>query len=264
MILCSIASSSSGNCIYVGNDNTGILVDTGISKKKILEGMQKRDLDIKKVKAIVITHEHSDHIKGLGVMARSFKIPIYTTYMTAKAIRKIESIGKIDESLFNVLEADHDIYVDDIKVHAFSIAHDAVNPVSYSFSDGESKVCVTTDIGHYDDYIIENLRECSMLLIEANHDINMLQVGPYSYMLKQRILSDVGHLSNENCGRLLCEILSDKLKHVLLGHLSQENNYPQLAYQTVKCILLEKNDNIFNQITLDVAGKDNPSQIYIA
>lgn len=264
MKLCSIASSSSGNCIYIASDTTGILVDVGISKKKVLEGMSKRGISIDSVKAIFITHEHSDHIKGLGVLSRAYKIPIYSTYMTALEIKKSMAVGKIDDSLFNVIEPNNDVVIGDIKVHAFSIYHDAVNPVAYSFTNEDSKVCVATDLGHYDEYIVENLKGSSMLLIESNHDVNMLEVGPYTYSLKQRILSDVGHLSNENCGKLICEIMSDKLKHILLGHLSQENNYPQLAYQTVRCVILEKKGDIFDKVSLNVAAKEVPSQIIIA
>ncbi len=264
MKLMSIASSSSGNCIYVASDNTAVLIDAGISKKKVLEGMSKRGLSMEDVKAVFVTHEHSDHIKGLGVLARTYKLPIYTTYMTAKAVMKSSAVGKIDESLFNIIEPDNEVVVGDITAHAFSMAHDAANPVSFYMTDGKSKVSVTTDIGHYDDYIVDNLKDSSIILLEANHDVKMLEVGPYTYSLKQRILSDYGHLSNENCGKLLCEVMSDKLKHILLGHLSQENNYPALAYETVAGILNENNAEILQKVSLTVATRDLPSQIFIA
>lgn len=262
MKLCSIASSSSGNCIYVGNEDTGILVDAGISKKRIIDGLNQRALDVEKVRAILVTHEHTDHIQGLGVMARGYNIPIYSTVETINSILRNKNVGKIPLDLLNPIEPDNDFKIDDLTVHPFSMSHDAANPVCYTVSDKESKVCVLTDIGYYNDYIIENMKDSSIILIEANHDVKMLEVGPYNYLLKQRILGDRGHLSNENCAKLICEIASDKLKHIVLGHLSQENNYPQLAYETVKMIINEY--DMMNKVSLTVASKDIPSEILIA
>lgn len=264
MKLCSIASSSSGNCVYAGDDKTGILIDVGISKKRIVEGLEGIGVDIKSIRGILITHEHSDHVQGLGVMARSYHIPVYATYRTILAIKQIKSIGAIDDGLFNCIGPDNEFYIDSLAVHPFSMPHDAADPVCYSITDGKKKVSVATDMGFYNDYIIDNLRESSILMVEANHDINMVEVGPYTYALKQRILSDRGHLSNDNCGKLVCELMSDNLKHIVLGHLSKENNYPQLAYETVRCAILEQYGDIFNRVSLSVAGRDKPSEIIVA
>lgn len=264
MELCSIASSSSGNCIYVGNDSTGVLVDAGISRKRIIDGCEQRNIDVSKIKGILVTHEHTDHIQGIGVMARAYNIPIYSTIETINAIIHNKSTGEIDHSLFNPIKPDETFKVDKLNVHAFSISHDAANPVCYSINDGDKKVVVATDMGVYNDYIIDNLKDSSIILLEANHDVKMLEVGPYSYLLKQRILGQYGHLSNENCAKLICEVMNDNLKYVLLGHLSKENNYPQLAYETVKYGISKEYKDYGKKMRLLVADRDIPSEILIA
>lgn len=257
----SIASGSSGNCIYVGSEQAAVLVDTGISGKKITEGLKGIDRKPEELSAILITHEHSDHIKGLGVLARKYGIPIYTTPGTARAIREMTSLGTIDEGLFHEIHADEAFSVKDLKILPFRISHDAAEPVAYRIRNGEKSVAVATDMGYYNDYIVDNLRGLDGLLLEANHDINMLQVGSYPYPLKQRILGKFGHLSNDNAGRLLCEILHDDLKFVMLGHLSKENNYEALAYATV-CAEITMGDNPYHadDFPIQVVKRDEASQ----
>lgn len=261
MRLCSIASGSSGNCIYVGNETTGILVDAGISKKRIVEGLRQIGVNPASLKAIVITHEHSDHIKGLGVMLRQYDIPIYATKETIEGILMSKSVGEIQKEFFHEILPNEGFYIDEIEVNPFSICHDANNPVCYTFSYSGHKIGVATDLGTYDDYIIKNLTGCEILLLEANHDVNMLQVGAYPYSLKRRILSDEGHLSNDTSGRLLCTLIHSGLKYIFLGHLSKENNYPELAYETVKYEL--KKQGIMEQFDffMGVAKRDEPSQL---
>ena len=232
MNLCSIASGSSGNCIYVGSDHTSLLVDVGISKKRIEEGLRSIDRSCQECDGILITHEHSDHIKGLGVISRKHEIPVYCTKGTMEAIQKMNSLGKLPPDLFHVIEADRPFEIGDLQVNPFSISHDAAEPVGYRINQGKKSVGIATDLGYYDEYIVQNLSGLDVLLLEANHDVNMLQVGRYPYYLKQRILGNKGHLSNETAGRLLCRLLHDRLQAVFLGHLSQENNYEALAYET--------------------------------
>lgn len=234
MRLCSIASGSSGNCVYVGSDATHLLVDVGISGKRIEAGLNEIELTGRDIDGILITHEHADHINGLGVIARKYGIPIYATKATIGEIKKYGSLGTIDESLFQCVEEDRKLVIKDLVINPMKISHDAVQPVGYRISYGNKRVAVCTDLGIYNDYTVECLKGMDALLLEANHDINMLQVGPYPYYLKQRILGDRGHLSNENSGRLLCRILHDQLKAVLLGHLSKENNLPELAFESVR------------------------------
>lgn len=233
MRFCSIASGSSGNCIYVGTEQTHILVDVGISGKRIEDGLKEINLSSKDIDGILITHEHSDHMKSVGVLARKYKIPVYTTGGTADAICRMSSVGKLPEGIFHEIKADEDFTIKDLTIHPFTIPHDAAQPVGYRMECGGKSVGIATDLGKYNDYIVENLQNLDVLLLEANHDIRMLQVGSYPYYLKQRILGDRGHLSNENAGRLLCRLLHDDMKAIFLGHLSQENNYEALAFETV-------------------------------
>ena len=234
MRLCSIASGSSGNCIYVGSEATHLLVDVGISGKRTESGLHELGLTGRDIDGILITHEHSDHISGLGVLARKYEIPIYATAGTIEAMRYDKSLGNLEEGLFREVQEDKKLTIKDLTVNPMHNSHDAAQPVGYRISYGNKKVAVCTDLGVYNDYTVECLKGMDALLLEANHDVNMLQVGPYPYYLKQRILGDRGHLSNENSGRLLCRILHDNLKTVLLGHLSKENNLPELAYESVR------------------------------
>lgn len=233
MNLCSIASGSSGNCIYVGSDTTSLLVDVGISGKRIEEGLRSIARTTGECDGILITHEHSDHIKGLGVISRKHKIPIYCTRGTMEAMEGMSALGKMPEGLFRPIQADAAFQVGDLEVCPFHISHDAAEPVGYRINQGRKSIGIATDLGYYDEYIVEKLSGLDVLLLEANHDVNMLQVGSYPYYLKQRILGKQGHLSNETAGRLLCRLLHDQMKAVFLGHLSKENNYEALAYETV-------------------------------
>lgn len=234
MRMCSIASGSSGNCIYIGSGSSHILIDAGISGKRVEAGLRELQLKGTDVNGILITHEHSDHIRGLGVLARKFEVPIYATPGTAAAIREMDGLGRIDEGLFVEIGADVPFVIGDLKISPFRISHDAAEPVAYRVACEGHSAAVATDLGVYTDYTVDNLRGLDALLLEANHDIHMLEVGGYPYYLKRRIAGERGHLSNESAGKLLCRILHDNLKAVFLGHLSKENNYAELAYETVK------------------------------
>lgn len=254
MRMCSIASGSSGNCIYIGSENNHILIDAGISGKRVEAGLKELELKGTDVNGILITHEHSDHIKGLGVLARKYEIPIYATPGTAAAVREMDGLGKINGELFVEIQADTPFDIGDLKISPFSISHDAAEPVAYRITCEGRSAAVATDLGVYTDYTVDHLKELDVLLLEANHDIHMLEVGNYPYYLKRRILGDRGHLSNELSGRLLGELLHDKFKMVMLGHLSKENNYEKLAYETVR-LEVSMGDNPYK-------GDDFP--IYVA
>lgn len=262
MRMCSIASGSSGNCIYVGSDNSHLLIDTGISKKRIEEGLNKLEIKGDELDGILITHEHSDHIKGLGVFSRKYEIPIYATPGTIAGIKESSSLGKMPEGLLHPIKADHPFRLGELDVHPFAISHDANEPSGYRFEQDGKKIAVATDLGKYDEYTVENLKDLNAVLLESNHDIHMLEVGPYPYYLKQRVLGDRGHLSNELSGRLLCDILHNNLRSVLLGHLSKENNYEELAYETVKLeVTLGQNPYKGDDIPIAVAKRDQVSAV---
>lgn len=259
----SIASGSSGNCIYVGDDNTHLIIDAGISGKRIEAGLNEIGLKGSELAGILVTHEHADHIAGLGVMARRYGIPIYATTGTVTAIASTSSVGKIDPSLYVGVKADESFQIGDLTIKPIKVSHDAAQPVAYRINHNRGSVAIMTDLGYYDDYIVNSLKDVELLLLESNHDIRMLETGSYPYHLKQRILGRRGHLSNENAGRLLCQVMHDNIKKILLGHLSHENNYPELAFETVRCEI-DLGDNPYKSRDFDisVARRDVCSELF--
>jgi phosphoribosyl 1,2-cyclic phosphodiesterase len=256
MRICSIASSSSGNCIYVGTANTHLLIDSGISGKRLKAGLGLIGLDPSDIDGVLITHEHSDHIKGLGVVSRKYSIPIYTTELTWKKIISSGLTGTIDKTLFHPITPDCDFIINELIVHPFNTSHDAVQPVCYTFTKDKKKISVATDLGCYNSYIKEKLKDSNLLFIEANHDIEMLKTGSYPYYLKKRILSDKGHLSNEMSGKLITELFHENLQYVVLGHLSKENNRPDIAHKSVRAELAALDTICISEIKLIVSEKE--------
>ncbi len=230
----SLFSGSSGNCTYVGSDNTHILVDAGCNRKRVEEGLNSIGLTLGDIGAIFVTHEHTDHIAAIRTIVKKYQIPVYGTQGTLEGIKKIDPKSEIPDHLYHTVTADHPVVVGDMTINPMRISHDAADPCGYRVFCGDKKVGIATDLGCYDDYTVSCLSGCDALLLEANHDVRMLQTGPYPYYLKSRILGDKGHLSNEKSGELLCKLLNDRIKGVFLGHLSHENNLPELAYETVR------------------------------
>ncbi len=264
MELCSIASGSSGNCIMAGAGNCHLLIDAGISGKRIEQGLNALGRKTSEMQGVLVTHEHIDHISGLGVIARRYGLPIYATQGTIQAILHTKSVGKIDRSLFHAVAPDKPFSVGELVAEPIRISHDAADPVAYIIRNGGKSAGVVTDLGAYDDYIINKLQGLNLLLLEANHDVNMLQTGPYPYYLKQRILGTRGHLSNERCGQLLASILHDGFHAALLGHLSKENNFPELAYEAVRLeITMGKKPYKGGDFPLYVANREGVSE-YLA
>ena len=263
MRFCSIASGSSGNCIYIGSDKTHLLVDTGISKKRIEDALLELDLNGEALQGIFITHEHIDHIQGLGVFCRKYETPIFASKGTIEGIKACKTLGQIPDKLLHEIPKDTRFQIGDLQVTPFAISHDAKEPTGFRVEKDEKSIAVATDLGTYDDYIVDNLKGLNAVLLEANHDTHMVEVGPYPYYLKQRVLGKRGHLSNELSGRLLCSILHDDLKCIMLGHLSKENNFAELAYETVKLeVTMSKTPYNGNEIPLMVADRDKMSKIY--
>ena len=257
----SIASGSSGNCLYAGNDDVHLLIDTGISKKKIEEGLDSFGVSGNDIDGILITHEHSDHIKGLGVWSRKYHVPIYATYGTIKEIRRYSSLGKIDDTLYHVIKPDEPFEIGNMHIKPFSISHDASDPVSYCLQDKSGRIGQVTDLGCFDQYILDALKDCDLLYVEANHDLRMLETGPYPYMLKRRIAGNYGHLCNEAAGQLIGRLRNERLTQVILGHLSKENNFPQLALEAVKAELKENFDLSDDMPDIHVASRDHADQL---
>lgn len=261
MEFCSIFSGSSGNCLYVASDRTKILVDAGLSGKKIQEGLNEIGINPCEIDAIVITHEHDDHIKSAGILSRRFNIPIYANTNTWEAM--IDKLGEIKRENIKIFDDYNSFEIGDVFVIPYEIPHDAVKPCGYSFTNGKVKISIATDIGYASDTVKENIKDSDLILLESNHDVEMLKVGPYPYPLKLRILGDKGHLSNEAAGDTIVDILNSKIKKIILGHLSKTNNYPQLALRTVLSILEMNNIRDGRDVDIDIALRDRVGRLQI-
>lgn len=262
MRFCSIASGSSGNCIYVGSGNTHILIDVGCSKKKIVEGLKGLDLDLKDIDALFITHEHSDHIGGLKVLLKNSEMPVYATRGTFDGIKDKDTNSLLADRGKNIVKAEESVSLKELTVKPFEVSHDALEPVCYRVDSGNASAAVATDMGVFSDKIIRGLSGVDVLLLEANHDIRMLESGPYPYSLKRRILGDKGHLSNDSAKDLLVSLLHDNLKAVILGHLSECNNLPELAYETVRVgIEMDECPYKASDFKITVAGRSEPGKL---
>jgi phosphoribosyl 1,2-cyclic phosphodiesterase len=255
---CPLVSGSSGNSIFIETDGTKILIDAGVSGKKIESCLKKIDVDGGDIDAIFVTHEHIDHIKGVGIVSRRFDIPIYATEATWDAMETC--IGNISRKNRKIIYKGENMPLNDMLIKPFEIPHDAADPVGYSVSAGDIKMTVATDIGHITDTVTEAVRDSSVLLLESNHDIDMLKSGPYSYQLKERILGLYGHMANAAAGNLLSDIMSNKLKQVFLGHLSNQNNTPELAFHTVREILDHNGIYVGHDLQVETANRDDISR----
>lgn len=247
-----IASSSSGNCIYVGTENTKILIDAGLSGKKIEAGLDQIQISPQDLDAIFVTHEHNDHVDGVGVMSRRYNLPIYATEGTWNNMPS--KVGEIRPRNIHQVYPGEYVDINDIVLKPFNIPHDAAQPVGYRIEAFNKSLTVATDLGFITDEVFENIQNVDLLLLESNHDVERVKNGPYPYQLKQRVLSDFGHLSNHSAGAVLTKIISEKLKYVLLGHLSCENNTPKLAYDTVNGYLENMGVNVGNDLEMYVAA----------
>ena len=256
----SIASGSTGNCIYIGTEQDCVLIDAGISCKRITDALQRIGRSLTDLSAVLVTHEHSDHISGLGVLMRRAHVPVYATEPTIRQILRYAPLGKVDTDLLHPIEADLPFQIGELRAEAFRISHDAAQPVGYRIEAGGKAAAVATDMGCFSEYTISHLRDLDVVLVEANHDENMLEVGPYPYPVKRRILSDRGHLSNVSAGMLLSRILNDHMKTAYLGHLSRTNNYDALAYATVTTQLAQDRSCAWREgdIPILVARWDQP------
>lgn len=227
---CPLFSSSSGNSIYIGGGNDSILIDVGISAKKLEQSLYGIGVDADNIRNIFITHEHSDHIKGLKVFTKKHRARVFMTEGTYSSLVKTDALDNVNECCIIPYEG---IDAGCMLVKPFPISHDCVEPCGYTVElPNGRKIAVATDLGIMSDIVYDALRGCDLVMLESNHDVNMLQCGGYPYMLQRRILGPKGHLSNDACAETLTRLLKDGTTRFFLGHLSRENNLPQLAYQT--------------------------------
>ncbi len=257
--LCSLYSGSSGNCIYVGNHDSAILIDAGVSGSRILNALEQAGKDPTKIKGIFVSHEHGDHIKGAGIVSRKLGIPIYANRLTWLHMRPL--IGKVAPEMQMAIEDDgNTVHVGSLEVQAFSTPHDAADPQFYSIYDNDTKITVCTDVGHIGEDLYNKIKGSQAVLLESNHDVGMLQCGPYPYHLKQRIISEVGHLSNDDAAANVLRLAQDGTRHFILGHLSKENNYPDIARMTAETVLTRGGVDVNRDISLEVASREGPGR----
>jgi len=257
---CSIGSGSSGNCHYIGYKDTNILVDAGLSGKRISTGLEDLNIDASKLKGIFITHEHSDHIKGAGIISRKYDIPIFANIKTWCAMK--DKLGQIEDRNMKVFENDKSYSLGDLIIRPFSISHDASDAVGYNFYADNEKMSIATGIGKITDNIRRHLYKSKLVVLESNYDPNMLMMGSYPYALKKRVMSEVGHLSNEDAANFCIELIKEGTERILLAHLSKENNFPELAYETSKGILAQNDIIVGQDVKLDVLLREEISDIY--
>ena len=262
MTFCPLYSGSSGNALYVATEHTRLLIDAGLPGKAIVDALTQIGVNPATLSAILITHEHSDHVKGAGILSRKFNLPIYATPGTWFSMER--SLGPISDRNRREFSPDADFYVGEIGVVPFTIPHDAAEPVGYRLLHGAFSVATATDMGYMRKNVLEHLAGVDMLLLESNHDPEMLRQNPhYSQALKRRILSNRGHLSNEACAEAVLALYNTGVRHVVLGHLSAENNLPELAFNTVACALQEAGIACGRDMTVDMAWRDRVGHVYV-
>ncbi|MBQ4347478.1 MAG: MBL fold metallo-hydrolase [Firmicutes bacterium] len=259
MQLASLFSGSSGNGIYIGTKYTRLLIDAGLSGKKTEEALQKTGIAPDKLDAILVTHEHVDHVRGVGVLARRYSLPVYATCGTWDAMGPIT--GDIPDHLRHYIYAGENFTINEINISPFSIPHDANEPVGFRFESGRAAAAVATDLGHITPELVRTLTELDALVLESNYDLDMLASGSYPEPLKRRIHGRFGHLSNAMAGELLIRVMCGRLKNVFLGHLSEENNRPELAFQTVAKTLEKKGIIHGKHITLETLMRHEPGRL---
>ncbi|KMJ60415.1 metallohydrolase [Bacillus sp. LL01] len=254
-----LASGSTGNAIYVATEEHSILIDAGLSGKKIQELFTKIDKKIEDLSGILVTHEHSDHIKGLGVLARKYKLPIYANEKTWKAMDGL--VGVIPTEQKFTFEIEQIKTFGGLDIQSFGVSHDAVEPMFYSFHNGDKKVVVITDTGYVSDRMKGIISNADAYVFESNHDVQMLQMGHYPWSIKRRILSDVGHVSNEDAALAMADVMGDKTKRIYLAHLSKDNNMKDLARMSVQQTLATRGVIVGEQVELYDTDPNKPTTL---
>lgn len=257
---CSLYSGSSGNSYFLEIDGVKTLVDSGKSGKKIIEGLKTIGEDIKNIEAIIVTHEHKDHVQSLKMLSKKYDIKIVISEGTY--IMMEEQLNNIEKENIITFKTGSKFKFKNIDIKSIKIPHDAADPSAFSFFDCENKkITIATDIGNYNDYILENIKGSDILLLESNYEENILRVSRYPYYLKQRIAGPYGHLSNNKTKEIVEMLLDTNIKQIILGHLSKENNTEYIAYDNIYNVL--KSAKKHKKIGLEVAKREEQSNMYI-
>ncbi len=261
MYFCPLYSGSSGNALFCQAGNTRLLIDAGRPGRQIEEALLQIGVEPGTLSGVLITHEHSDHIHGAGIISRKYHLPLYATAGTWAAMEG--KIGRIDPGFRREIQAGRDFYLGDIGVCPFPIPHDAADPVGFRLYGGSLSVSTATDLGHFSRYVYDQIAGSDLILLESNHDPDMLRANPhYSAQLKRRILGDHGHLSNASCAEALPRLIAAGTGTILLGHLSGENNTPELAKRVSDDALTREGIQAGRDVRLSVALRDQVGAVY--
>lgn len=256
---CSLYSGSSGNSLFVQSSHTKLLIDAGVSSKKIENALRDISIEPSSLDGILVTHEHSDHVQGLGTFSRKFDLPVFVNQETLDAMPKQRD--KIPSNHIKTFKVSDKFSIGDLTINPFSIPHDAANPCGFNIWKDDKKISIATDIGHMTNTILKQLEESLFVMLEANYDPEVLRCSSYPFTLKSRIAGPTGHLPNEMAGKTLSYLLQSGLKTAMLGHLSKESNFPELAYQTVLDELITNHNFDTNTMQLSVASRDIHSKL---
>ncbi len=256
---CSLYSGSSGNSLLVETANTKLLIDAGVSSKRIENALLDINIEPSSLDGILITHEHSDHVQGLGTFSKKFNLPVFVNQETLDAMPKQRD--KIASDNIKNFKVTDKFSIGDLDIKPFSIPHDAANPCGFNIWKDDKKISIATDIGHMTNDILKRLEESLFVMLEANYDPEVLRCSSYPFPLKSRIAGPTGHLSNEIAGKTISHLLQSGLKNAMLGHLSKESNFPELAYQTVMDELISNHSFDKNSLGLNVASRDCHSKL---
>lgn len=250
---CSLISGSSGNCTFISSGDTNLLIDCGLSGKNLEKLLALIDVRPSDINAMLITHEHIDHVRGAGVVSRRYNIPIAATQKTHMAM----DIGNISDENRILINPYEDFEIGNIGIKAFQIPHDAADPVGYSFFAENKKYTLATDMGNMSDSLLNEIKGSHSVILESNHDVEMLRIGPYPYPLKQRILGDFGHLSNEMAAQTALALVKSGTQNIMLGHLSENNNTPEIARLETYNVLTQAGVKVGSDVSLCVARRHN-------
>lgn len=258
-----LASGSSGNCYYIGTDKYGILIDAGISVRSIRKTLKEYEVGLEDIHAIFVTHDHADHIKAIGALGEKYHIPVYTTEMIHQGINRSYVVTEKLHDCVNIIEKQKPVQFKDFRIEAFEVPHDGTDNVGYSIDIDGKNFAFLTDLGEITPTAAPYICKANYLIIEANYDDEMLQMGRYPQHLKERIAGFRGHMSNRNTAKFLAENYNEGLKNIWLCHLSKDNNHPELAFKTVELALKDKGILVGKDVELTVLKRTTPSDMYI-
>lgn len=259
----SLASGSSGNCYYLGTSEYGILIDAGIGIRQIKKALKDKGIDFDRIVAVLVTHDHADHIKTVGCLGEKYSIPVYATERVHDGIDRSRYVEETLYQSRRIIEKEKPFALRDLRIEAFEVPHDSCDNVGYLIECGDYRFAVATDVGFVSDTVVRYLCRSNYIVLEANYDEEMLRHGNYPDFLKERVSGKYGHLSNREAAEFLASHYTREWKAVWLCHLSRENNHPELAYKTVDLRLLQEGIRVGKDLSLGVLKRMTPSDVFV-